>query len=92
MSAGWRLSLGTIWYAVVAIALASGLALIATGSWRMGAGLCGGSMLAAGIGRLVIPDRMSGLLRVRRRTTDALLMLALGGGLVTLAVLIRRQP
>jgi hypothetical protein len=35
---------------------------------------------------------MSGLLRVRRRTTDALLMLALGVALLALAVFIQRQP
>ena len=92
MSSGPRTALGTVLYAVVLAGLAVGLALIAGGPWRTGVGVCGGSMITAGLGRLVIPDRMSGLLRVRRRTTDALLMLALGAGLVALAVLIPRQP
>jgi len=91
MSAGSRPALGTLLYAAVLAGLGAGLALIAGGPWRTGVALCGGSMIAAGVGRLVIPDRMSGLLRVRRRTTDALLMLALGVGLVALAVLIPRQ-
>jgi len=92
MSAGRRTAVGSVLYATVLVGLAVGLCLIAGGQWRIGVGLCGGSMITAGAGRLVIPDRMSGLLRVRRRTTDALLMLALGVGLMALAVLIGRQP
>ena len=92
MSAGPRTAVGSVLYAVVLLGLAVGLGLIAGGQWRAGVGVCGGSMLAAGVGRLVIPDRVSGLLRVRRRMTDALLMLALGVGLVALALLVGRQP
>lgn len=91
MSAASRGGVGTVLYAVVLVSLACGLTLIASGSWRLGAGVCGGSMVAAGLGRLIIPDRMSGLLRVRRRTTDALLPLALGVAMVALAVFIQRQ-
>lgn len=87
-----RAMLGSVLYVGVLITLATGLALIAGGRWRVGATVCGGAMLAAGVGRLLIPERMAGLLRVRRRTTDAVLMLLLGTTLVALAVAVPPQP
>lgn len=83
---------GSVLYAGVLVALVTGIALISADAWRVGTGVCGGAMLAAGVGRLLVPERMSGLLRVRRRTSDALLMLALGVVLVGMALLIPRQP
>ena len=92
MSRSRPLSLGTGVYAGVLVALAAGLVLVAAGPWRAGAGVCGGAMLMAGVARVLIPDRMSGLLRVRRRSSDALLLLLLGTALVLLAIVVPPQP
>jgi hypothetical protein len=92
MSRALRPSLGGLLYSVVAITVVVGLAFVAVGPWRTGVGICGGGLIAAACGRAAIPDRMSGLLRVRRRGVDVLLMLALGIALVVLATVIPDQP
>ncbi len=85
-------AVGSVLYAGVLVVLVTGLALIATGPWRVGTGVCGGAMVAAGVGRLLIPERMAGLLRVRRRSSDAVLMFLFGAALVVLAVAVPPQP
>jgi hypothetical protein len=92
MSRALRPSLGGLLYSVVAITVVVGLAFVAVGPWRTGVGICGGGLIAAAFGRAAIPERMSGLLRVRRRGVDVLLMLALGIALVVLATVIPDQP
>jgi|RhiMethySRZTD1v2_1073278.scaffolds.fasta_scaffold2418844_2 DUF3017 family protein len=85
-------TLGTMLYGAVVVTTFVGLLIAGTGAWRVGVGICGGGLIAAAIGRIVIPERSSGLLRVRRRPTDVLILLALGIGLVVLAVVIPNQP
>ncbi len=92
MSAAPRRQLGSLMYAAVLVGLVTGLALIAFGPWRAGAGLCGAAMLAGGAGRLIIPDRISGLLRVRRPTSDAVIMVVLGIAIIAMAVVIPARP
>jgi Protein of unknown function (DUF3017) len=87
-----RPSLGSVLYGAVVVTTGIGLVLVGIGSWRTGVGVCGGGLIAAGVGRVAIPERMSGLLRVRRRSTDVLTMLALGIGLVVLAAVVPDQP
>lgn len=71
--------------AVVAV-VATGLVIGALGSWRAGALLIGaGVLLGAGL-RLSLPVRRAGLLAVRGRQLDVAVLLALGAGLVVLAV------
>jgi hypothetical protein len=85
-------SLGGLLYSMVAISVVVGLVLAATGPWRTGVGICGGGLIAAGLGRAAIPDRMAGLLRIRRRGVDVVTMLVLGIALVVLAVIVPDQP
>jgi Protein of unknown function (DUF3017) len=92
MSRALRPSLGGLLYGAVAITVIIGLGFAALGPWRTGVGICGGGLIAAGLGRAAIPERMSGLLRVRRRGVDMVLMLALGIALVVLATVIPDQP
>lgn len=81
-------SLGTVAF-VGAFALAGvGVLVAALGSWRQGAGYVGASMLLACLARMVLPDRMSGLLRVRRKAVDVVILGLLGGGIVVLALLV----
>jgi Protein of unknown function (DUF3017) len=92
MNRALRPSIGGLLYSMVAICLVIGLVLAATGPWRTGVGICGGGLIAAGFGRAAIPDRMAGLLRIRRRWADVVTMLALGIALVVLAVIVPDQP
>jgi hypothetical protein len=51
-----------------------------------GAEVVGGGLLAAAIGRLLLPQSAAGLLASRRRFLDVLTLGALGAGLVALAL------
>jgi hypothetical protein len=92
MSRALRPSLGGVLYSAVVVTVVVGLALVATGPWRTGVGVCGGALVAAALGRAAIPERMSGLLRIRRRPADVIVMLALGVALVALAAIVPDQP
>lgn len=68
--------------------VAVGLGAVAFGKWRAGSQCVGvGLLLAAGL-RLSLPVRQAGLLVVRSRTVDGVLLLALGFGLVLLATVV----
>jgi hypothetical protein len=92
MNRALRPSIGGLLYGVVAVCVVFGLVLAATGPWRTGVAICGGGLIAAGVGRAAVPDRMAGLLRIRRRAVDVVTMLALGIALVVLAVIVPDQP
>jgi Protein of unknown function (DUF3017) len=92
MSRTVRPSVGGVLYAAVVTAVLVGLALVTAGPWRTGVGVCGGALIAAGLGRAAIPERMSGLLRIRRRAADVVIMLLLGIALVVLAAIVPDQP
>jgi ABC-type uncharacterized transport system permease subunit len=89
---GRRSELGTYIYAGVAVAVLFGLVLVAIGGWRAGTIVAGGAMITAGIARGALPERIAGLLRIRRRSSDVLLMLAFGTVLIALGVMIPNQP
>lgn len=92
MANGRRVPFGTVVYVVVVAIVAAGLGVMALGPWRAGVSLCGGALAIAAVGRIAIPDRAAGLLRVRRRTIDVLWMLSLAALIITLAVIIPSQP
>jgi len=92
MNRALRPSFGSVLYSAVVVTTVIGLAIVALGSWRVGVGICGGGLVAAGAGRAVIPEKTSGLLRVRRRATDVIIMLTLGIALVVLAAIVPDQP
>jgi Protein of unknown function (DUF3017) len=82
------LSLGTLAFLACLGVTAVGVVLAALGSWRQGAGYVGVSLLLACLARFVLPDRMAGLLRVRRKALDVALLALLGIGIVVLALLV----
>ncbi len=65
-----------------------GLAAIATNHFRSGCLLLGVSVLLAALARAVLPGRRVGLLVVRSRPFDVLVLLAMGVALFTLAILV----
>jgi hypothetical protein len=65
-----------------------GLAAIALDHFRSGCLLLGVSVLFAAVARLVLPARRVGLLVVRSRAFDVLVLSAMGTSLVVLAIIV----
>lgn len=61
-----------------------GLVVVALGQWRVGLWVCAAGLGLGALVRLVAPARSVGLLRVRHRAVDVVL---LAGGAVAIAVL-----
>jgi hypothetical protein len=85
-------TIGGLFYLLVLAAGATGIAIVWSGDWRLGirclaAGLCFASLL-----RLVLPSRDAGMLAVRSRFFDAILLGGLGAALFFLAQTIPNQP
>lgn len=91
MSAG-RPEPGTYVYAAVAVAVGAGMVLVAFGPWRTGITAAGVAMVVAGAVRSAVPDRLAGLLRIRRRASDVVLMVGMGAALITLAAVVPTPP
>jgi Protein of unknown function (DUF3017) len=65
-----------------------GLAVAAYGQWRQGVALCAVGLLVTSWTRLVLPDAMAGMLRVRRKAVDVLGLTLLGAALLVLAIIV----
>jgi hypothetical protein len=65
-----------------------GLSAVALGHFRSGCLLLGVSVLFAALARLVLPVRRVGLLVVRSRAFDVLVLVSMGASLVVLAVIV----
>lgn len=77
---------------LVLVAMAGSCAVMATGHWRRGAFAFGLSVLLAGLLRLVLPSRIAGLLAVRSRWFDTLLLLAAAGAMLALTLVVPPSP
>ena len=73
--------------ALVLAGVATGLAIVATGHWRTGNTLIGLSATLGGLLRLM-PQQRVGLLAVRSRALDTVVLLTIGLGIVALAWLV----
>ncbi len=82
---------GTVFVVIVGI-VAIGLGLVVWGAWRTGIVWMGVAMLVGALTRAVLSERAAGMLRVRRRWSDTLLLTVAGVGLITLAVIVPNQP
>lgn len=82
---------GAVYLAVLVLALV-GIGIAATGNWRLGVSWLGGSLLVATAGRLILPGDDAGMLGVRRRRFDTLLVGSVGIVLIVLASTIPDQP
>jgi hypothetical protein len=65
----------------------AGLVVLAAGDWRTGLLVIGGAVGLAGVLRAVLPQRLAGLLAVRGRLFDTLVMIMLGAAIITVALL-----
>src|SRR3954464_1072015 len=71
-------TLGGIFYLVVLGVSAVGLAVVSQGDWRLGVRWIAGALLFAAVVRLVIPAPQAGMLAVRRRSVDVVILVAIG--------------
>jgi hypothetical protein len=65
-----------------------GLGLIALDHFRIGALILGVSVLFAALARLVLPARRVGLLVVRSRAFDVLVLTSMGTALVVFSIIV----
>jgi Protein of unknown function (DUF3017) len=71
---------GTIAFFAATLVGLLGIALSVLGSWMQGVVGISAALVLAGAARLALPDRMAGLLRVRRKSFDVVLLFVLGIG------------
>ncbi len=76
--------------ALVLACLAISLAVVAADHFRRGTVLLAASVLLAAALRLTLPTREAGLLAVRGRLGDVIVLGGLGGGLLMLALIVPR--
>ncbi|WP_022910772.1 DUF3017 domain-containing protein [Aestuariimicrobium kwangyangense] len=72
--------------------LAVAFGVVATGHWRKGAFAVGCAVLFAGFLRAVLPAKTVGLLAVRARWFDTLLLVLSGGAMLVLTMLVPPSP
>ena len=75
---------GFAYLAVVGV-MGWGLLLASRGSWQAGMGWLGSAVLGAALVRLVLPESQTGMLHVRRRLVDVVLLVVLGTALLAIA-------
>ena len=80
----WPLLAALVIFAVAVV-------LITMGHWRRGPVVMAGALALAALLRLVLPDRLAGLLVVRRRWIDVVGMLLLGAAIAVLALVVPGQ-
>jgi multisubunit Na+/H+ antiporter MnhB subunit len=85
-------TVGGVVYLAVVSATVAGLALSLLGAWRTGVVWVGGGLLLGACSRAVLPERQSGMLRVRRKPVDVMMLLGVGVALIVLALVIPEQP
>lgn len=73
--------------AIVLAGVAAGLVIVALSHWRAGTTLIGASVTLGGLLRL-LPQQRVGLLAVRNKALDTVVLLTLGIGIVVLAFLV----
>ncbi|MGI8700129.1 MAG: DUF3017 domain-containing protein [Nocardioidaceae bacterium] len=83
---------GGIVYLVCAAVVLVGLVVVAVGPWREGVTLMGLAFGLAFLMRLVLPDQLAGMLRVRHRMIDVAVLAVCAGLMLALAVVIPNRP
>ncbi|MDP9444899.1 MAG: DUF3017 domain-containing protein [Actinomycetota bacterium] len=83
-----RLTPGSLTFCAVLLVGTVGVLVAAAGRWREGSEAIAGALLVAGLVRLVLPDRLAGMLRVRRRVVDVAVFVLLGVAIALVALAI----
>jgi hypothetical protein len=66
----------------------AGLVVLTFNNWREGVLIFSGGILLAGVLRAVLSDDVAGLLRVRRRMFDVMLLLGVGAAVLLLGLIV----
>jgi hypothetical protein len=85
-------TIGGAFYLVVIAIVAVGIGIVTTGGWRVGVRWFGGALLLAAVVRAVLPAKDAGMLAVRKRWWDCVLLAGTGIALILLAGSIPDQP
>ena len=85
-------TLGGVIYLVVLGAALVGVGIAASGAWRTGVSWLALALIGAAVARVVLPDDNAGMLRVRRKSLDAAILIGAGVALLLLAATIPNQP
>jgi hypothetical protein len=85
-------TVGGAFYLLVLITGAIGIGIVWSGDWRLGIRCLAGGLCFAALLRLVLPARDAGMLAVRHRLFDAVLLGGVGAALFFLAATIPNQP
>jgi cation transport ATPase len=85
-------TIGGIFYLVVLAVTAVGIGIVATGDWRVGIRWVAGGLVFASLVRGVLPTRDAGMLAVRHRAVDCVMLAVVGIVLLFLASTIPNQP
>lgn len=76
---------------VTLVGVTAGVLWAASGHWKRGSTLIGATFVLATVLRLVLPERLVGLLGVRGRAVDAACLALVGIGIVVLALTVPSQ-
>jgi hypothetical protein len=85
-------TIGGLVYLVVLATTGVGIAIAWTGDWRLGVKWVGAALIIGAVGRLVLRRRDAGMLAVRNRPFDALVLSGVGAFLIFLSESIPNQP
>ncbi len=85
-------TIGGLCYLLVLAVSAVGLAVVTRGDWRLGVKLIASALGLAAAVRLALPAHQAGMLAVRRRAVDVLILAALAAALWFLSTSIPNQP
>jgi len=85
-------TIGGAFYLLILAAGAVGIAIVWAGDWRLGIRCLAGALCVAAFLRLVLPARDAGMLAVRNRFFDAILLGGVGAAMFFLLTTIPSQP
>lgn len=85
-------TIGGALYLCVLVTMGVGLLLVALAGWRSGIRVIAASLAAAALFRLVLPQKDAGMLAVRRRWVDVVVVGGVSAVLFFLASSIPEQP
>jgi hypothetical protein len=85
-------TIGGGFYLLVLAVSAAGLGIVAQGDWRLGVKWIAAALVLAAVVRLVIPAHQAGMLAVRRRPIDVVILAGVGVALWFLSTSIPNQP
>jgi len=84
-------TIGGAIYLLVVAATAVGLGIVEWGPWRLGIKIIGVAVLVAAAARACLSNFNSGMLRVRSKPFDLVLLVTLGVLLIVLAIVVPNQ-